>query len=295
MNMKRVFGIIISMMLICSLMTGCSNPVDTYKTSVNEVDIQAMVTDLNESVDALYEASATFDNSTMDMDSESEEAFISQLGLVAIKGASIDVVNNIEDIEVALNGLDLTVEDEEVIELHKQLTDSLDAYKEMTEVMNESVEASTAMMTSAYGMVSKGNELGNLIMGNYTKLSDTFLDAFMENQQMLEGAMMVLADDSFLEMLETGKVDQARIEETLASVEMVKTLINSYEAQNDSDTEVKTYLVELIDSVTVMLEDMVAYGPIVEKTKSYDGMQGYVDVFRKPNLEVLNEYIEGVQ
>lgn len=293
--MKRVIGIIVCMVLISGLLAGCSNPVETYKTTINESDIEAMITTLNQSVDVLYDASATFDESTMDMDFDSEQEFLTHLGLVGVKGASIDVINNIEDIEASLAFLDISLEDEEVITLHNQLVDSLESYKEMASIMNESTDATTTMMSSTYQMMSKGNDLGNLIMSNYTKLSDTFLDAFMENQSMLEEAMMVLADDSFMEMLETGKVDQGRIEETLVSVEMVKTLIESYEAENESDTAVKAYLVDLVDSVTVMLNDMITFGPIVEKTNSYEGMQGFVDVYRNPNLEALTKYIEGVQ
>lgn len=294
--MKRVIRILISILLIVSLFTACTKPIDTYKEAVDEAGIEELIAELELNLDSLNEAAVVFDESVLDTNAASEEAFLSALGLVDLIGTSNDVLNSIESIEEAVNDMDVSLlEDEAVATLHSDLTDSLDEYTEMVSILSESTDATIAMMAPTYNMMAKGNELGNIIMSNYTSLSETFLNAFLENQTLLEGAMMVLADDSFMEMLETGDVDTVLINDTLANVEAVGALMGSYEAENDSDKAVKAFLVELIDSVTLTLTSIVEYGPVVKKTASYDSMQQFIDTYRNENKDKLNNYLEGVQ
>jgi hypothetical protein len=258
--------------------------------------IKELVVTLQGSIDDLYAEVQAIDNSEPDItDADSEEELVDMIGYSDLVD-SVEVVRaNITAIESDLELLDIDREDEEVETLHESLTDALNNYKEMLEVLVETAVAMEDIYIEVSNISDGILDATIVITSKAQEASLSFAMFLMSAQDKYLSDITYLSSPEFTQMVVDGEVDQAQMMSLAANMSAAVEELEVLETGNEAEELIKVTLLEIVQSGSTLFELLISSSGTLEKTADYDSIAAYVDSYKEPNNLALNDWIESIE
>ncbi|MDA3847112.1 MAG: hypothetical protein PF505_11320 [Vallitaleaceae bacterium] len=293
--MKKFIALFLMVVIVSSVLTGCSKPIDTYKKSVDYAELQAKVEEISGLVDDLLALAVAQDDIEPDVEAESVEVFLAELGLSDVMDSSQAIIDKVDDIEAGFDELDIDTEDEDVKALHEPLMDALSEYKDMASGIIEVSTVTEDLMVETYNLSVLATEFGTEVMVNMFNLSAGFSSAIFDNQETYLGEFEYLSSEEFQAMMDSGTIDPAQLQAAIGRVEDVKAQIEALETDGDADVTIKNILLTLVDNMVSMYTVLIDGASTLALTADYEGLNEFIQEYIDANAEGIDNWISGME
>jgi len=293
--MKKFVALFMMLVVVSALMTGCSKPIDNYIKDVKDAELQMQVEDFLGLVDDVLALAAAQADIEPDINADTLDEYIGQLGLTELMDKSQDIIDLADEIEASFNELDVDLEDEEVSTLHKPLMDALSEYKNMASTIIDVSKVSEGLMVETYNLATLATNFGTEFMVNMFNLSAEVQTAIIDNQAEYLGEFDYFSSEEFQGMMDTGIIDQAVLEAAIARIEAVKVKINELQTSTDADETIRDILLELVDNMISMYAAIIDGADILAITSEYDGLDTFVQEYIDANASSIDDWISVIE
>lgn len=291
--MKKLLSVVMVMVLMMSLFTGCTSPMAQYQKDVEEAELIAVMQDI---IDEKADIDDLLDE--MDFDNIVPEDMVAGFDSSEMNDATNQVTDFLETVDSALDLLsDLEAGDDEVEELHENLIEALEGYDDIYATIPSMMDYLVGVGESFEVVMKKAMGVEMELTPHFMSMSTEFSVDFMANQSALEDAMANLEGMDFGEMETAEDLEKVMIDSQAAVMDINATIdmINDFNAVNESDKAIQEGFVELlqslVDMIGVAFADPTTMMALQEFAAESDNVQANLDEYD----ELVDEWMEAVE
>lgn len=293
--MKRIFSLILTLVISSSLLVACSNLLKDYKSQVEALEIEDAMVELADLVDDFYENTADeSEDDEPDFDAESKEAFFESIKEGEGMVIATDISEQVEAVEALIDEIEVDVDQEDVDQVHESLIEAFDTYQEFSEFLDQAADVQFEMYGVMYDLQIAIDELITTATLNYMSLSSEFQAAFTDEDSVMMELFGMFSDGTLEAMLDSKEIDEALLNMMKASVLAAKESIEAMLAENDSDETMKSSLLVLGDLLVDFADVMIDNKELLTIIADEEGFLESVDQTQKDATEAIDQWLEAL-
>lgn len=290
--MKRIISLVLVVAMMTTLLTGCASAMAKYQEGVKEADLVDAVEELMEEKEVIDEL---LDD--MDFDNLVPEDMVSGFDSSEMDAASVQVEDFLDEIDSVLDSLeDMDTGDDEVEELHDNMVEALEGFKEIYSAVPLMMDYLKAVGGSFDIVMEKAMAVEMDLTPYLLSMSEAFSLDFIANQGAIEAAMANLEGVDFGDM-DTEEDIQRIMEESTAIVEEVNAtieLVEGFTTENDADKAIQEIFVELLQSLVDMIDVAFADPTTMKVLQEFAGDSDKIDDDMKEYEEFVDDWMDAV-
>lgn len=282
--MKKFLTQSLTLLLVLSLLAGCSNPEAKYKKAVKDAELDSRIEELFDDMDDFEVPEQLSD---MDMEVMAAEPMADAL----ISSFKKDVDKFAKELGEVLDELeDIDGNDKAVKEEHDNLIEALEETKSAIDTISDGVDIISGIISEFSGMMELQEFFETDMNEAFMSLSTNYSMAFMMNADAVMGSMMVFETLDF-DTLTSGNADLSILQDSLQGIDDSIALVESIETENEFDEQVSENLIAMFNALKSIMSYIADNADMFKDLGKLSELNDSFDDYK----EAIEEWLEFVE